>query len=70
MGLQIALDSFAVSLLPNQPAQFVGGVEAQWNLAAHRPAEGYVAAVVYDGAPCAIKYFSAENMARRQTKIS
>ena len=61
MGLQIALDSFAVSLLPNQPAQFLSGVETQWHLAAHRPAEGYVAALVYDGAPCAIKYFSVDS---------
>jgi len=61
MGLHIALDSFTVSVLPNQPARFVGGVEPQWHLAAHRPSEGYVAAVAYDGAPCAIKYFSVDS---------
>jgi 4'-phosphopantetheinyl transferase len=70
MGLQIALDSFAVNLLPGQPAQFLSGVETKWQLAAHRPAAGYAAALVYDGVPCAIKYFSADNMARQQTKIS
>jgi 4'-phosphopantetheinyl transferase len=69
LGLQIALDSFAVSLLPSQTAQFLCGVEPQWHLAAYRPVEGYAAAVAYDGAPCAIKYFSADNMARQQTKI-
>jgi 4'-phosphopantetheinyl transferase len=69
MGLHIALDSFAVNLLSAQPAEFLGGVEPKWHLAAHRPAEGYAAAVVYDGAPCAIRYFSADNMARQQTKI-
>ena len=58
MGLQIPLDSFSVSLLPEKPAQFLGGVEPRWYLAAYHPAEGYVAAVVYDGTPCSIKYLS------------
>jgi hypothetical protein len=44
-------------------------VETKWQIAAHRPAEGYAAAVVYDGAPCAIRYFSAENWERQETKI-
>ncbi len=70
MGLRIALDSFAVTLSPLQPVEFLSGVEAKWHLAAHRPAESYAAAVVYDGAPCAIRYFSADNMARQETKIS
>jgi 4'-phosphopantetheinyl transferase len=70
MGLRIALDSFAVNLSPAQPVQFLSGVEAKWHLAAHRPAEDYVAAVVYDGAPCAIRYFSADKMDRQETKIS
>jgi 4'-phosphopantetheinyl transferase len=60
MGLQIPLDSFSVSLLPGQPAQFLGGVEPRWHMAAFHPAEGYVAAVVYDGAPGSIKYFSVD----------
>lgn len=60
MGLQIPLDSFAVSLLPGQTAQFLGGVDPRWHLAAHQPAEGYVAAVVYDGAPCSLKYLSVD----------
>jgi 4'-phosphopantetheinyl transferase len=60
MGLQIPLDSFSVSLLPEKPAQFLGGVESGWNMAAYHPAEGYVAAVVYDGAPCSIKYLSVD----------
>jgi 4'-phosphopantetheinyl transferase len=61
MGLQIPLDSFAVSLLSSQPVQFLGGVEPCWNLAAYHPADGYVAAVVYDGAPSFIKYFSVDS---------
>jgi len=60
MGLQIPLDSFSVSLLPDMPAQFLGGVEACWHLAAYHPADGYVAAVVYDGAPSSIKYLSVD----------
>ncbi len=61
MGLQIPLDSFAVSLAPGEPAQFFSGVEPHWHLAAYQPAEGYVAAVVYDAAPCSVKYFSVES---------
>ena len=60
MGLQIPLDSFAVNLSPGEPAQFLSGVEPRWHLTAFDPAEGYVAAVVYDGAPCSINYFSVE----------
>jgi 4'-phosphopantetheinyl transferase len=61
MGLQIRLDSFAVSVLPGKPAQFLEGVEQRWHLAAYHPAEGYVAAVAYDGAPCSIQYFSIDS---------
>jgi 4'-phosphopantetheinyl transferase len=61
MGLQIPLDSFAVSLLPGQPAHFLGGVESRWHMAAYHPAEDYVAAVVYDGLPCSIRYFSVDS---------
>jgi len=61
MGLQIPLGSFAVSLLPEKPARFLEGVEPRWHLAAYHPAEGYVAAAVYDGAPYPIQYFSVES---------
>jgi 4'-phosphopantetheinyl transferase len=50
-GLQIPLDSFSVSLLPGQPAQFLGGVDSSWQLAALDPAEGYAATLVYNGTP-------------------
>jgi 4'-phosphopantetheinyl transferase len=60
-GLQIPLDSFSVSLLPGSPAQFLGGVEPCWHLAAFHPAESYAAALVYDGRPCVISYFSVES---------
>lgn len=61
MGLQIALDSFSVNLSPGQTAQFLGGVDLRWHLAAHRPAKDYIAAVVYDGAPCSIRYLSVDS---------
>jgi 4'-phosphopantetheinyl transferase len=61
MGLQIPLGSFAVSLLPDEPAQFLEGVEPCWHLSAYDPAEGYVGAVAYDGAPCSIQYFSVDS---------
>ncbi len=61
MGLQIPLDSFSVSLLPEMPAQFLEGVEPRWHLAAYHPAEGYVAAVAFDGSPCSPKYLSADS---------
>jgi len=63
MGLQIPLDSFAVSLTPGQPAQFLGGVEPCWKIASYSPAEGYSAALVYDGAPSSIKYFPVDSFA-------
>lgn len=60
MGLQIPLDSFSVSLLPEKPAEFLGGVDPRWHMAGYHPIEGYVAAVVYDEACCAMKYFSVD----------
>ena len=60
MGLQIPLNSFAVSLAQGQPAQFLSGVDPRWHLEAYQPTEGYVAAIAYDGAPRTIKYFSVD----------
>lgn len=54
-GLQIPLASFFVSLLPGQPAQFLGGVDSSWHLAALDAGEGYAAALAHDGGPCSIK---------------
>jgi 4'-phosphopantetheinyl transferase len=61
LGLQIPLDSFAVSLSPGGPAQFLSGVEPCWHLVACLPAAGYAAAVVYDGAPCSTISLSADS---------
>ena len=59
-GLQIPLDSFAVALRPGVPAQFVQGVESRWNLFGFSPGSNYVAALVFDGAPCEVRFFSFE----------
>ncbi|HEY2645581.1 MAG TPA: 4'-phosphopantetheinyl transferase superfamily protein [Candidatus Acidoferrales bacterium] len=61
MGLHIPLDSFAVSLAPGKPAEFLSGVDHRWHLAAFDPGEGYLAALAYDGAPCGITCFSVDS---------
>ena len=58
-GLHTPLDGFSVSLLPGQPAQFLGGVDPCWHMSAFNPAEGYAAAVVYDGAPCSVNFMGS-----------
>jgi 4'-phosphopantetheinyl transferase len=60
-GLQIPLASFSVSLLPDQPAQFLGGVEPSWSLAAFDPVGGYACALAYDGASCLPKFLSVDS---------
>ena len=57
-GLQTPLDSFSVSLSPNEPAQFVAGVEVQWRIASLHTKQGYAAAIVHDGNACQIECFS------------
>ena len=58
-GLHTPLDGFSVSLLPDQPAQFLGGVDPCWHIAAFHPAEDYAAAVVYDGGPCSVRFMGS-----------
>lgn len=58
-GLHTPLDSFSVSLLPDQPAQFLGGVDSRWHMAAFSPAEAHAAAVVYDSTPSAVKFIGS-----------
>jgi 4'-phosphopantetheinyl transferase len=61
-GLQIPLDSFQVTLSPEAPAQFVGGVEPRWNLIAFSPRLDYAAALVFDGPPCKVQFFEFERL--------
>lgn len=60
-GLQTRLDSFSVSLAPGEAAGFLAGVAPLWRLAALHPAEGYAAAIVYDGGPSSIQTFAANS---------
>jgi 4'-phosphopantetheinyl transferase len=48
-GLQIALDSFVVSLAPGKPAEFRAGADPGWSLHAFTPAPGYIAALATTG---------------------
>jgi 4'-phosphopantetheinyl transferase len=68
-GLQIALDSFAVTVSPDRPAQFLEGVESCWHLVSYRPEKGFAAAVVYDGPDCPIKYLSLDSWLRAATIV-
>ncbi len=64
-GLGIALDSFDVTLRPGAPTQFVQGVEPRWNLFAFSPRPNHVAALVYDGSPCDVRFFNFERQTLR-----
>jgi 4'-phosphopantetheinyl transferase len=59
-GLQMALDSFEVTLTPRAPARFVRGVEPRWKLVAFTPEPNYVAALVFEGGPCHLRFFRFE----------
>jgi 4'-phosphopantetheinyl transferase len=48
-GLQIPLDSFSVSLTPNQPERLESEDSYRWRLRSFKPAPGFVGAVVYEG---------------------
>jgi len=53
-GLSIPLDSFCVSLLPEEPARLISNCEndaSRWNIQAFDPGAGYRGAVAYDGGP-------------------
>jgi 4'-phosphopantetheinyl transferase len=48
-GLQIALDSFEVSLAPGEQARFLSEGEFDWSLEALTPDPDYVAAIAVEG---------------------
>jgi 4'-phosphopantetheinyl transferase len=57
-GLEIPLNSFDVALAPGVPERFLRGVDSRWHLVAFAAYEDYPAALVYDGAPCPVHFFS------------
>jgi len=53
-GLSIPLDSFCVSLVPNEPARLISNCENdahRWNIQEFDPGTGYRGAVAYNGPP-------------------
>jgi len=48
MGLQIPLDSFSVSLTPNQPELLESEDSQRWRLRSFKPAPDFVAAIVHE----------------------
>jgi 4'-phosphopantetheinyl transferase len=57
-GLQVPLDSFDVNLKPGEPARFVRGVDPQWQIVGWLAEPGYPAALVYDGTPSHVRFFT------------
>lgn len=64
-GLQIALDSFDVTLDPASPARFTRGVDPSWQLLGFIAEPGYPAALVYDGAPAGVRFLAVDHMLAR-----
>jgi 4'-phosphopantetheinyl transferase len=61
-GLQIALDSFDVTLHPAAPARFTRGVGPAWQLVGFMAEPGYPGALVYDGAPAHVGFLCADRL--------
>jgi 4'-phosphopantetheinyl transferase len=61
-GLQIALDSFDVTLAPGLPARFIRGVDPSWQLVSFTAAPGYPGALAYDGAPAQVSFLCADQL--------
>jgi 4'-phosphopantetheinyl transferase len=62
-GLQIQLDSFDVTLNPDQPAAFSRGVDSRFHLIAFFVGEQYPGSLVYDGTPCTSLFFDCSCVA-------
>jgi 4'-phosphopantetheinyl transferase len=58
-GLQIALDSFDVSLKPSAPATLRSADSGRWSLRSFRPAPEFVAAIIVEGEIRSIRFWSA-----------
>jgi 4'-phosphopantetheinyl transferase len=58
-GLQIALDSFDVSLKPGEPATLRSADSGRWSLRSFRPAPEFVATIIVEGEIRSIRFWSA-----------
>lgn len=67
VGLSLALDSFEVSLRPDEPAALVAArlgslAKGQWSLAEIVPAPGYVGALARQGPKCLVRFCEASQI--------
>jgi 4'-phosphopantetheinyl transferase len=58
-GLQIALDSFDVSLKPGEPAMLRSADSGRWSLRSFAPAPEFVAAIIIEGEIGSTRFWSA-----------
>src|ERR1700692_650573 len=58
-GLQIALDSFDVSLKPGEPATLRSADSGRWSLRSFAPAPEFVAAIIVEGEIGSTRFWSA-----------
>jgi 4'-phosphopantetheinyl transferase len=65
-GLEIALGSFDVSLEPGSPARFLRGVASSWSIIGFMADQQYPAALVYDGSPADIRFFTSNRRTPEQ----
>jgi 4'-phosphopantetheinyl transferase len=61
-GLLAPLDSFDVSLSPDQPATLLSVDDGRWSLYALTPAPGFAAAVVLEGSNCNLRLWEWRTM--------
>jgi 4'-phosphopantetheinyl transferase len=67
LGLEISLGSFEVVLTGEAQGRILlGGVDAGWQVVTLLAAESHPAALVYQGEPCSVSFFSGTKMARVQ----
>jgi 4'-phosphopantetheinyl transferase len=59
-GLQIALDSFDVSLKPGEPETLRSADSGRWSLRSFAPAPEFVAAIIVEGEIGSTRFWSAE----------
>ncbi len=64
-GLHIELKSFDVTLTPGCAASFTRGVDPSWQIDTFSAAEQCPSAVVYEGPPCTIRFFTHRSWSAR-----